>query len=311
MIFFKKKRNSSLKSNSIIKHDNFIQIPSIGFSGIFSSSENGLFTIAWSDHQGHYLLLDNRNNIIFRGKIKRPNDGKVANNGTFILNDWLDYSEKTHGIFYAFDKSGNQIIKHSFKSNLFNNGISNDGYYAVCQTVYSKSSDIDNCALGFFDLNKNCLLWKVYPELGWANSYYFDQINKILYLNYDNLGKFRYDFSGNFLDDKQAKIARINNSNGYELYYMAEEIWNNNRENPTQEIANELSNLLTMAINKLKEKSSSEKDTKFWQAKAYRIQGELYESMNHTTKAIEYYELALKYNPKIGVKQKLSKLKTI
>lgn len=43
----------------------------------------------------------------------------------------------------------------------------------------------------------------------------------------------------------------------------------------------------------------------FFVAKAYRRIGEIYEEMGDSKKAIENYKLALKHNPKVGIKNKL------
>jgi len=64
----------------------------------------------------------------------RPNDGKVADNGTFIFNDW-GFGDGLKGTFRAFDSLGQNLIVRRFRANLLNNGISFDGRFAVMPDV--------------------------------------------------------------------------------------------------------------------------------------------------------------------------------
>lgn len=82
-----------------------LEIPSRKFFGIFAKSPNQRFTLAWCDggpdqaRTGRYILLD-REQIVVEGKMPRPNDGRVADSGIFILNDWGS-SESLNGVFVA------------------------------------------------------------------------------------------------------------------------------------------------------------------------------------------------------------------
>lgn len=49
---------------------------------------------------GRYLLIDD-DRLVVDARMQRPQDGKVADDGTFILNDWGD-SDALSGTFYAF-----------------------------------------------------------------------------------------------------------------------------------------------------------------------------------------------------------------
>jgi len=130
----------------------FVSIDKLYFFGPSHRSENGRFILKWSDYDpksgiggarkkghGRYVLLDG-GKIISQGKLERPNDGKVSNQGIFILNDWM-FGEGLKGTFYAFDAKNKRLIRHKCDANLYNNGLSNDGQYAVCQTAYSDGED--------------------------------------------------------------------------------------------------------------------------------------------------------------------------
>lgn len=222
-----------MSTNAMFKiYGDSIDIDKLGFYESLHRSENGRFILAWSDSDlksgiggardkghGRYVLLD-REKIILQGKLERPNDGKVSDQGVFVLNDWM-FSQDSNGTFYAFEPNGKQLIQHRCRANLDNNGISNDGQYAVCQTYYSEDESDAN-KLFFFDLRNKKLVWKREPETGLAEDYHFDTERQFLYLLYDKGRSYRYNFDGNFLDAERWEKERINFVSGYELLTIAE-----------------------------------------------------------------------------------------
>ena len=105
---------------------------------------------------GYYFLINN-NELVVLGQIERPNDGKIANNGFFILNDWL-FNDKTVSVAYAFDNYGNLLIKKRLKANLLMNSISASGNYCLFKTANSDTAD--NSILILYDLYAKTLVWK-------------------------------------------------------------------------------------------------------------------------------------------------------
>jgi hypothetical protein len=139
---------------------NFIEIRSRKFFGQCSRSPNNRYTLAWRDANhvgadptsefGRYLLTDG-STVVADGKMARPNDGHVADNGNFVLNDWGDRPILS-GTLWAFQANGKRILSRTFTANLFNNGLSADGALAVSQTCNSNSTD--SSLLTVFDLVK-------------------------------------------------------------------------------------------------------------------------------------------------------------
>lgn len=186
--------------------DNWIRIPQIRFYGRSVTSLNGRYTLAWMagtrtydqrgelyNQNGTYILFDKKE-IILIDDLESPEYGKVSNNGIFVFNDSM-FSDVPQSFFYAIDRQGNTLIKHRFSANIFNNGLSPEGRFAVCQTCNTNNEDGN--ILWFFDLYKGNLLWKNTPEGGRASFYEFDVGNGILYLIYDNPhrpGKYSYSF---------------------------------------------------------------------------------------------------------------------
>ena len=288
-----------------------IHINKLNFFGLFHRSENGRFILAWSDYDpaskiggmrekgyGRYVLIE-KGKVILQGKLERPNDGKVSNLGIFILNDWM-FGQELRGTFYAFDSSGKLLIKHTCNANLYNNGLSNDGRYAVCQTAPNDGEDGNK--LFFFNLQERRLVWKHEPIPGWAKNYYFDTIQQVLYLIYEDGRRYRYSFDGNFLDKKKWERERIYFISGYELLTIAE----GKRQQLKSTNANlsqydEIINLLNMALARGVSRNT--------QARIHKIIGEIYYKCGHKSEAIKHFEMAMSLNPKVGVKKLLKKLK--
>ena len=151
----------------------FVTIPSHDFYGFSSRSPNGRYAVAWLDggpdqsRRGRWLFLDGEQ-VVAKGAMPRPNDGKVADNGVFILNDW-GAIETLSGTLKAFGPDGKSIFARKFKANLFNNGLSSDGRWAACQTCNSDHEDAGKLFL--FDLVQGTELSSWAPESGWANGY--------------------------------------------------------------------------------------------------------------------------------------------
>ncbi|HUT17416.1 MAG TPA: hypothetical protein VMW84_03870 [Acidobacteriota bacterium] len=291
---------------------NFVSVDSTHFFGPYSESENGKFLVAWSDTdrekgiggfrergEGSYILAEDTV-VVISGRLQRPNDGKVANNGTFIINDWM-FGEGLKGTFYAFDKLGNQLVQHRFTANLFNNGIAEDGRFAVCQCANSDTED--GRILAFFDLVKGILLWKIYPITGWADSYRFDPEKKELILRYREKGEYRYTFAGQFVDKEKWEVERVNFASAFELSLIAKERFKEKYHSLNEADAQEILLLLERALNKGLDEYPNEK------AAVYRTIGEVKESLGTIPDAIHYYEMALKLNPKVGIKRRLDILK--
>ena len=290
---------------------NFICIDELHFYGEFHRSQNGRFILAWSDYDpksgaggyrkkgyGRYILFDG-DEIILKGKLGRPNDGKVSNNGTFILNDWM-FGGGLKSVFYAFDVKGKQLIQHVCNANLLNNGLSNDGQYAVCQTCNSDNEDGNK--LFFFNLKEKRLMWKHEPEIGWADDYRFDTEKQILYLVYYNGRSYRYNFDGKFLDAEQWEKDIIEFGDGYNLIEVAD------RKRQQLDSTNAALSSYDEVIDLLK-KALDRGVSENTQARVHRSIGEIYLKRGEKNKAIEHFEKALSLNPKVGVKKLLGKLK--
>ncbi|MDP1908075.1 MAG: hypothetical protein Q8K85_07230, partial [Hyphomicrobium sp.] len=160
-----------LTVNDFSRH--FVRIEELDFYGQCALSPNGRFRIVWRDGNdagthggyrtsgpGQVLLLDD-DRLVAQIRAERPNEGRVADNGHFIVNDWR-FGDGLKGRFLAFRSDGSQILSHDLEANLFNNGLSSDGRLAICQTANAPTED--GSKLYLFDLEAGAMLASWHPE---------------------------------------------------------------------------------------------------------------------------------------------------
>jgi tetratricopeptide (TPR) repeat protein len=229
---------------------------------------------------------------------ERPENGAVSDDGTFIFNDWTFYNG--HGIFYAFNENGTPLLKKDFNLNLINNGISDNGHYAVCQAANSDHDD-DGGKLLFFDLKEKRILWKKHMETGWANWYKFDTEKEILSLSYSGGHEYRYTFKGEFIDSDKYIKDRLNSDIGYEFLNAIKEIREQIENCNSSYNYDDVIIMLGKGAKRFKDP-----DTR---ARIHRNIGEIYHIEGLFIDAIFHLEKAYELNPKVGVKRLLDKLK--
>lgn len=142
-------------------------------------SPSSEFMIAWRDSDGldtggarsrgkGVFWLFQGSQEVFKGKMERPNDGAVAGDGTFILCDWL-FTDALASIFYAFNRSGQVLVRKRFNAKLNSAAVSPDGAYAICHTAHNPSSRHGNL-LTLFDLRAKAEVWHQHPPF-WPGGY--------------------------------------------------------------------------------------------------------------------------------------------
>ena len=283
----------------------FMSIPSLNFFGSFARSPNGRYTLIWRDGtgthggarengEGRYLLLD-EGMLIVDGRMQRPNDGKVANSGIFILNDWR-FSSDLIGTFWAFRHDGSLIFSRTFTANLFNNGLSENGMLACCQTC--NSSTDDSGKLTIFDLVAGRETSNSVAESGWAQEYEFVAGTSAIQLCYlHGRGSFRYRLSGEFTDREKWIFKGLYDGD----LYMARRV--------LDQASGPLDAGQAERLIKCVEKGLRLPEWREHQAFGWRVRGEIYEACNDLPEATRSYEKAVGLDPKIGVKRRLQKLK--
>jgi tetratricopeptide (TPR) repeat protein len=270
----------------------------------YTKSDNGQYTLAFCDGdpfkhigghrqegKGFYFLIAN-NVFAVMGQIERPNDGKVANNGWFIINDWL-FTDNPESVAYCFDNKGDIVIQKKLKANLLANAISKNGSFALFQTANS-DNDYGNNLL-FYDLKTQQLLWKKKCDFAWPKKYSILEDERKINLHFTDIGTVSLDWEGNIIDRQEYQLKYVSSLSGNRLVYESIGLLSGTITNQT------LINLLEKGVND----NNTSPNTK---AVGYKFLGELFETEN-LQKAYAYFEKALECNPKIGLKRKLLALK--
>lgn len=307
-----KGKKAQSRSQTIEVSKLFLDVSAIGYSGLYSLSKSKKWAISWRDSDpaagrgghresgyGEYVLADLIGDVVSaQGQIQRPNNGSVADNGSFCLEDW-HFGSSLSGTFSVFDRAGNPILKKELTANIFGSGISKNGKLAYCATANSKTEHGYKVML--FDLERGEQLFCVTPGTQGLETYIFDEERKLLIADVKGIGKFRYDSSGNFVDANNLDQANLDSFDYSRIIRAAEKILGE------PHLSNERAAETLEAV--IRAKSLGADSNTAWKPNALKVQGLAHEILGQTHEAIEVYEEAITLNPKIGVKRRLDALK--
>ena len=284
---------------------NLVSIDALDFIGHQAVSPNRRYRLIWADrtpdgsrggnrNEGHgswSLLLDDR--IVATGRLERPQEGCVADNGTVILHDWM-FGEGLQGRFVAFAPDGSQLVSQQFAANLMSNSLSPDGNFAICQTANAPGS-ADSCRYMLFDLaaGREMARWEV--ETGWAEHYEWDCEDRRVYLCMKDSERVGYDFTGCMVEREAWQLRRIGAGDLNVIQSIL--VATSADDHP---LRSEIIGGLGVAA----------RDGEVWQqARAYRLLGELHEQADEIAKAVKAYDAALTIDPKVGVARRVEQLR--
>ncbi|MCK1504566.1 tetratricopeptide repeat protein [Bradyrhizobium sp. 18] len=283
--------------------DKTIDIAARNFIGMCSRSPNNRFTIAWVDggpdqaRTGRYLLLDGKA-IVAEGTMPRPNDGKVADNGAFLLNDWGS-PEILSGTLSAFAPDGRVLFTRRFAANLYDNALSPDGRYAVCQTANAPGEDGNRLTL--FDLEAGREIVAFQPESGWAKSYeFYPEARRLRFLYHDG-GAFDYGFDGTFIDRMRWLAFGLQKGDLLVIEKLIAE--GGSKLPPT--LAEQLLPATDIALRNLRADDGRSR------ARVLKSRGICLEAVAEVKHALACYDEALSLDPKVGVKRRADALRKV
>lgn len=286
-----------------------IAVGSDRFYGQCVASANGRYTLVWrdgndegshggarSEGKGRYLLIDG-DHVVADGRMERPNDGHVSDNGIFVLNDWR-FANELCGTFYAFCPDGTEILHREYLANLYNCGVSRDGRFACCQTCRAPSEH-DSPVLTIFDLEKAVDVARWRPESGWARAYEFSADGAHILLTYNEGPPLRYTLSGMFIDRGLWIESRLSRGD----LYMVQRLIKETPTTPEGEFACRLIACVDKGL------AAVRADDPKTRAFGLKLKAICLDGLEDWTAALAAYEEALALDPKVGVKRRSEQLR--
>ncbi|MCJ2370767.1 tetratricopeptide repeat protein [Pseudomonas sp. RGM 3321] len=286
-----------------------LTVPARDYYGLYKYSPKKAWAISWKDStpdgrrgghreegDGRYVLIDVANNaVLVDARMPRPNNGAVADNGSFCLEDW-HFGSALSGTFHVFTSQGLPVITKVLSANILQSGISRNGLLAYCLTANSPTEDGRKLAL--YDLKEGVELFAVTPQRA-GEHIGFDEKSRQLVVKVSGGGEYRYGADGALVDEDAADEAMLSSTNYTDVILTAEAMLKVGCS------TSELERILAAVIGS---RVLGADDNPAWKPTALKVQGLAHEALGQGREAIGCYEEALRLNPKIGVKRKLDSL---
>lgn len=184
----------------------FLTASSINYHGLCKHSPAKTWVLSWNDAtpdgrrgghreegEGRYILVDLiKNAIVIDGRMARPNNGAVADNGSFCLEDW-HFGSTLSGTFHVFTSQGLPIITKALTANILQSGISRNGLLAYCLTANSPTEDGRKLAL--YDLKGGVELFAVTPQRAFERIGFYEKSMQLV-VKVSGGGEYHYGLTG-------------------------------------------------------------------------------------------------------------------
>ncbi len=265
----------------------------VGFFSIGQYSSDANFCVLCSEIKKQLAVVKGRK-LLFKKKVERPNDCHISNNGISICCDWLS-PLKLEGLFLILDKKGQIIFSKKTTANLGKCNISDDGKIAIFRTHSSNTEDSNKMFV--IDVEKAVIISKFNCPKSFSETVIDTNKSLIRLITYENL-VFEIDFMGNNTNKEEYESQMKKTGS------IHSRIWFYNEKADGEKFRDKrYLETLYQAV------EDEEARHSFGLDKLYRMIGEYYECNNELEKTIDYWERAIKINPKVGIKMRLKKLK--
>lgn len=263
------------------ENNNYCVVSSYG-----NSSNNGVVSLVRVSDQER----------LFKKSVPRPHDCHVSNNGIVVCCDWIGFDLSVQeGAFWVIDNTGKVLVSKNVSANVGNCAVSNDGKIGLFETFNSKTDDSDRIFL--IDIETGHELLKFPRPYSFVEAIIDSQTKRIRLI--DNR-KFVYeiDFNGTCVNEVEYEEQVISRGSVYDklTYYY----------NKPSKMKFADNRYITILKQSLTDKDAS---YSFGQDKLYRLIGEYYEANGDMVQAVKNWEMAVKINPKVGIKRKLDLLR--
>jgi tetratricopeptide (TPR) repeat protein len=269
----------------------------------------------WSsdDPTGAVLLYRNSGLACQVRGLYRPDSVALCDAGVFAINEEgvsTNFLGPETGLC-VYQPSGKLSCRFQPGAAIQMASLSSDGSLLAFHTLAAppdSASPDDDGKLFVVDTRSGVIRWRAELPVIWPTRIEFDEMNGTIVLSGPSNDKYRYTFEGEFLDARaveQAALERdLANDYGYPLIDRAcQALPDITQPNASKDTITDCVDLLQKALRKRLSPNTK--------ARAHRILGEIAESRGDHKVAIKAYQIALKLNPKVGVKKRLEALRKL
>lgn len=274
---------------------------------VAASSPSGRLRLHWllsddGNSRCGAVLLNGERQLLFIDRLVRPEDARVADDGSVLVMDWGEGASLS-GTVVAADCARGVTMRIPTRANLGSCGISLSGSFGAFHTFGANTPDGEQLFL--LDLREKQILWKADVPEAWPDRYALDEDNEVLRVSVSSGRSFSYGFDGRVLDADAREAANIaddrEDSHGYRLFDRASAklATLGDREAKSEDIE---------AVRGLLIESLERSMSPNTRARAFRVLGELAERTEAWDQAHEWYSRALDENPRVGVKRRFDQI---
>lgn len=274
-----------------------------------SRSTSRTFALLWRDasddgsavgHRtvgpGRYRLIENGVGLRCEGRLERPNDGHVANTGTFILADWL-FTDDLRARLHVLAADGTELIRRECAANVSASFMDDEGLFAAAQLASNPSDNGDDERFVVFDLSSRSERWSKALEVGRAEGVEFDAAASAVWVTTGTFGRVRYNLADGSVDTAALRATLFQTGSGFDILALVED-----------EIAVGVEPDRREALVGACLRASDQLGTyPRHAARALRIAGELLESTD-PSRTLVYWERAIAMDPKVGLAKRVKEL---
>lgn len=267
---------------------NGMSISSENFYGTSAQSPNGRFTIGWNPDG--YRMLDGKT-VVACGSEPGLGPCIVTDVGLAILAS--DRNSATGSVF-GIHPNGKVQFRVRGLTGVFGMVATSDGRTLICSAF-----DGDAECLLFFELPSGERTTRIpLKHDGVVGKIRYDEVSRVVEVHYERKGPtHHYSAEGKFLEADTWEQARIKYMDGYQLFELAREKIDKNRQSRIPEtVVDLLKAALRHPVSPLT------------RARIHRSLGEVLVVNEEIPSAITHLRAALKLNPKIGCAKQLRKL---
>ncbi len=275
-----------------------------------STSPNGTFALLWRDAPdddstagyrtsglGRYRLIENGRGLRCDGRMERPGEGHVADNGTFILADSL-FGEGLRSRLDIIDADGNGIIRRECRANVLATWIEANGRYAAAHLASNPDDERDDERFILFDLAGRSEAWSKPLETGRPDELEFDVPGVALWLTNKAFGRVGFGLTDGAVDTTRLCDIALGSGDGFMILGLVEDEFGGG-------VAPDRREALVQACDRAAERLAPYPRHA---ARALRVAGEILEQTD-PDRTLRYWDRAIAVDPKVGIGKRAAALR--